>query len=262
MKIGIDLGHRIGKDRGAVGYIAEEKIINDVGNLVIDKLRKMGHIVVELRPDSATTVQDSLYKRYTKANDNQVQLCVSIHANAGGGRGTEVFTYNAKELKEARQVLNNIVSLGFINRGIKDGSNLAMVKRPTAPAMLIEICFVDDNDDINKYNSVGAEAIANAITQGITGEEVKENKGEWLKGKTQGNTDKWWYKHNDGSYTVNNWEQIDGEWYFFDEEGWAKTGWLEWKGDWYYMYYDTCSMAHDCELYGYKFNTDGRGIKL
>ena len=29
----------------------------------------------------------------------------------------------------------------------------------------------------------------------------------------------WWYKHQDGSYTKNNWEQIDGKYYYFDGNG-------------------------------------------
>ncbi len=68
MKFGIDLGHGVGQDRGAVGNIAEETIINDVGTLVISKLKELGHSVIELRPSSATSVQDSLQQRYNKAD--------------------------------------------------------------------------------------------------------------------------------------------------------------------------------------------------
>ena len=261
MKFGIDLGHGVGMDRGAVGNIAEETIINKVGTKVISKLKSLGHTVIQLRPSSAYSVNNSLIQRYTKANDNNVDLCVSIHANAGGGVGTEVFTYNAKEVKQARAVLNNIVALGFRNRGIKDGSGLAMVKRPKATAMLIEICFIDTSDS-DLYNSIGAESIANAIVTGLTGQAVCN--GEWLKGTTPGNTSKWWYKHPDGSYTKNNWEKINGEWYFFDEEGWMVTGWLQspYSGKWYYMYYDTGTMAHDTEINGYKIDSNGVATKM
>lgn len=170
MKFGIDLGHGVGQDRGAVGNIAEETIINAVGNLVICKLKALGHSVVELRPVSATSVSNSLEQRYNKADYYNVDLCVSIHANAGGGKGTEVFTYKAKEVTQARAVLNNLVALGFANRGIKDGSGLAMVKRPKATAMLIEVCFVDTQSDVNLYNSIGAEKISNTIVNGLTGQ--------------------------------------------------------------------------------------------
>ena len=172
MKFGIDLGHGVGPDRGAIGVIAEETIINTVGNLVISKLKALGHTVVELRPTTANSVNDSLEQRYNKADYYNVDMVVSIHANAGKGKGTEVYTYKAKEVSQARAVLNNLVALGFNNRGIKDGSNLAMVKRPQAIAMLIEVCFVDNQSDVSLYNSIGIERIANAIVSGLTGQTV------------------------------------------------------------------------------------------
>lgn len=30
----------------------------------------------------------------------------------------------------------------------------------------------------------------------------------------------WWYRHEDGSYTTDNWETIDGKTYYFNESGW------------------------------------------
>ena len=60
MKICIDLGHGVGKDRGAVGLLSEENIINEVGNRVIAKLKSLGHIVIEARPSNCYSVMDSL----------------------------------------------------------------------------------------------------------------------------------------------------------------------------------------------------------
>lgn len=259
MKFGIDLGHGVGPDRGAVGNIAEETIINSVGALVISKLKSVGHTVIELRPSSASSVQDSLQQRYNKANYYNVDMCVSIHANAGEGVGTEVFTYNAKEVQQARAVLNNIVNLGFKNRGIKDGSGLAMVKRPEATSMLIEICFVD-SADVDKYNSIGSEAIANAIVSGLTGQTVNTLvDGEWIQDNVG-----LWYKHSDGSYTTKDFEYIDGKWYYFDYEGYMITGWLHLtSNNQDYYFYSDGSMAHDCELWGtYRFDSNGHATKI
>ena len=171
MKIAIDLGHGIGQDRGADGFITEESVINSVGNLVIAKLKALGHNVLEVRPISASTVSDSLIQRVDKANSNNVDLYISIHANAGGGRGTEVFTYRGNEIEEARNVLNNITSLGFVNRGIKS-SNLYVINKTEAKAMLIEICFVDTKTDVDLYNSIGADRIADEIVKGLVNETV------------------------------------------------------------------------------------------
>ena len=97
MKIGIDLGHGVGQDRGAVSkYITEEEIINLVGNEVIKKLRANGHEVVNCRPSRSTSVTNSLSQRVNIANSKGCNLYVSIHANCGGGHGSEVFTYNSK----------------------------------------------------------------------------------------------------------------------------------------------------------------------
>ena len=45
---------------------------------------------------------------------------------------------------------------------------------------------------------------------------------------------RWWYKHEDGTYTTNGWEKINGVWYRFDNSGWMQTGWVK-DGSWYYL---------------------------
>ena len=93
MKIAIDLGHGVGPDRGAVGVVSEESIINSVGELVVVKLRTLGHKVLTVRPSNASSVTDSLAQRCNAANNFGAERYISIHANAGGGRGSEVYTY-------------------------------------------------------------------------------------------------------------------------------------------------------------------------
>lgn len=175
MRIAIDLGHGVGQDRGAMGIISEESVINAVGTLVINKLQKLGHTVITTRPSNASNVSDSLSKRVHMSNINNVDLFVSLHCNVTpGGYGTEVYTYNGRDLKEAVRVLNNICALGYKNRGIKPSNKVAYVVNHTnAPAMLVEMMFVDSQGDINTYNRVGAKGIADAIVKGITGTTVE-----------------------------------------------------------------------------------------
>ena len=52
-------------------------------------------------------------------------------------------------------------------------------------------------------------------------------------GTWQNNDGRWWYRHYDGTYTTNGWEQINGSWYHFDSVGWMQTGWLNLGGTWY-----------------------------
>ncbi|MCR1974456.1 N-acetylmuramoyl-L-alanine amidase [Clostridium sporogenes] len=169
MKIGIDCGHTLsGADYGAVGIKAESNLTREVGTKVISKLQALGHTVIKCYKDTCSSLEDSLSYRTNTANSNNIDLYVSIHFNCynGSAYGTEVFTYGGKELLEARKVLNNICSLGYSNRGLKDGSNLYVLKHTKAKAMLIECCFCDNAGDMNRYN---AENMANAIVKGLVG---------------------------------------------------------------------------------------------
>ncbi|WP_283591351.1 N-acetylmuramoyl-L-alanine amidase [Clostridium butanoliproducens] len=176
MSKGIDYGHCLkGYDTGAVGNgLKEQDITRKVGKLVTSKLRALGHIVIECAIDSANSVSESLSYRVNKANVNNVDLFISIHVNAGGGQGTEIYTWGGEQLPEATRVLNNITALGFNNRGIKDGSNLYVIRNTKAKAMLIELFFID-SVDVELYKKVGVEKIANAIVEGITGKTVYNN---------------------------------------------------------------------------------------
>ena len=68
---------------------------------------------------------------------------------------------------------------------------------------------------------------------------VTEKKTGWIQeGKH------WWYRHEDGSYTKDDWELIEDKWYYFDKDGWMITGWLNKDGKWYYLKEDG-SMAEN-----------------
>ena len=51
-------------------------------------------------------------------------------------------------------------------------------------------------------------------------DEKPSQDGNWIQ-----SAGRWWYKHADGSYTTNGWEQIKGTWYYFDHAGWMQTAW-------------------------------------
>lgn len=168
MKILLDMGHCLnGADTGAQGNGRKEQdCTREIGYKVKAKLEALEHEVIICSCDSASSVRESLNYRCNKANSNGGYIYVSIHLNAGGGLGVEVYTYGAKHFAEAENVLNNIVALGFRNRGIKDGSNLAVIRGTKMKAMLVECCFID-SDDMQKYN---AENFANAIVNGLVGQ--------------------------------------------------------------------------------------------
>lgn len=170
MIIGVNCGHTISGTIGcgAVGRIDESVETRLVGNKLIELLKAGGHTVINCTNDRASSVSENLNEICRMANAQYLDLFVSIHFNAGGGKGVEVYTYGGKKFDAATDACNYISNLGFNNRGIKDGSNLAVVRRTDAKSMLIEVCFVD-SDDADVYKKMSYTKIAEAIYKGITG---------------------------------------------------------------------------------------------
>lgn len=177
MVVGVNCGHTLSGTvgSGAVGYINENDETRNVGYLLMDYLRQKGVTVVDCTNDYASTVSEDLSKIVAKANAQPLDLFVSVHFNSGGGRGTEVYTYNGERLLQAELVCENMTKLGFVNRGVKDGAHLYVIRHTNAKAMLVEVCFVDTRTDVDLYKSVGAEKIAQAIGAAIIGKRVEED---------------------------------------------------------------------------------------
>ncbi|MBD2609513.1 N-acetylmuramoyl-L-alanine amidase [Scytonema hofmannii FACHB-248] len=172
MKIGIDCGHNCPPDTGAVGIKSEDQLTLAVGKVVIAGLRALGHEVVSCNPTSASTVSHSLRQRCAIANNAAVDVYASIHFNAFNrqAHGCEVFTGSNQGRKLAQSVLSKICSLGFYDRGVKDGGHLYVLKNTNMMAILIECCFLDSPTDMDLFN-VGD--MAKAIVEGLTGQSVR-----------------------------------------------------------------------------------------
>lgn len=179
MRIGVNCGHTVSGTigSGAVGYINESDETREVGNRLINILVRQGHQVFDCTNDRAGSVSENLSAICAMANAQPLDLFVSIHFNSGGGKGCEVYTYGDKEYTEAVRVCDSLNKLGFVDRGIKDGSHLYVIRHTDAKAMLIEVCFVDTKTDTDLYKSIGPARIAQAIAEAIT-EDVKEESEE------------------------------------------------------------------------------------
>ncbi|CAL83867.1 N-acetylmuramoyl-L-alanine amidase [Clostridium botulinum] len=242
MKIGIDCGHTLsGADYGAVGIKAESNLTREVGIRVISKLQALGHKVIKCYKDTCNSLNDSLSYRTNTANNNNVDLYVSIHFNCynGSAYGTEVFTYGGKELQQARAVLNNICALGYTNRGLKDGSSLYVLKHTKSKAMLIECCFCDNAGDMNRYN---AENMANAIVKGLVGQTTSSTSN-----KPTGNSDNGWINLDGKTGAINTPSGINvragkstSSKILGTLANGAKVNLYRKEGDWMHIYYPPC----------------------
>ena len=121
-------------------------------------------------PNTAKSLNDSLYQRVITANNSGATLFVSIHHNAcPGGYGSEVLCIKNNyqgglSRKVGEAILNELSSLGLKNRGVKDRRDLYVINNTSMPALIVECAFVDSSSDMKNYNP---ERTAAAIYKGI-----------------------------------------------------------------------------------------------
>ena len=166
MYIAVDMGH-CPKSTGANGYLNELTEDRKIGKALITELKGRGHKVIDVTP--ADSAAESLTGRANRANAAGVDLFVSVHLNAGKGTGTEVLTTSTSGAKEmaARVSATVAKALGLRDRGRKNRDNVTVIKVTSMPAMLVEVCFVDTEQDAEAYKKLGAEGVALAIANGI-----------------------------------------------------------------------------------------------
>ena len=158
---------------GASDYIDE----STEARYIVKKLVKMhkGSRMFNCTVNNGTSQADVLRKIVNKCNKCVRDFDVSIHFNAykhsvkdGKTMGCEVLLYGPGSPleKKAKQICKNMEKLGFKNRGVKYNKDLYFLKNTNRPAMLIEVCFVDDQDDATLYKKKRDEVVQ-AIYNGI-----------------------------------------------------------------------------------------------
>lgn len=172
MKINVNGGHTPTAP-GASGYLDELSCDRAIKDSLIQILRDRGHEVTDSTSPDSYNVNDDLVYQANKANASGAELAVSIHLNAGGGTGTEVYYYpgSYSGSNYASAVSSKVSSvLGLRNRGAKSSSSLYWLRSTSMTAILVEVCFVDTWEDKVAYDNVGAWNIAYAIANEIVGE--------------------------------------------------------------------------------------------
>lgn len=160
---------------GASKYLDEVTENRKVKNKVIQLLKAAGHTVYDCTDDSGRTVGANLANIVAKCNKHTVDLDISIHLNAGGGTGAEVFYYTgsaAGKTKAAAVSQKVAAALGIRNRGAKASSGLYVLRNTKATAILVECCFVDSKTDQGKWD---VDKCAKAIVEAVTGKAVSDS---------------------------------------------------------------------------------------
>lgn len=167
---------------GASDLLDESKEDRYITRKVIKLLKKNGIKAINCTVNNGRNQTDVLQKICAKCNAvSNADLHISIHLNSGradktGDRkvgGTEVLlTENVSDKGDiAKRICNQMARLGFTNRGVKVNKGLYFLNHTKAPAILVEVCFVDDKDDYMLYTS-DRDAVAKAIVKAV----VRHNK--------------------------------------------------------------------------------------
>lgn len=175
MKINIHAGHNPDGEVacGAVGLIKESTEARRVKDNVIELLKAQGATVYDCTVDNGSSQNDVLQKIVANCNAHEVDLDLSLHFNAGANKlsdkkstGTEAYIYSSasKAKSYAQKIVDSLSALGLRNRGVKTSNSLYFLRKTKNPALLVEILFCDDPDDVALYQP---DAIAQAIVNGI-----------------------------------------------------------------------------------------------
>lgn len=184
---------------GAHSLLDELTEDRKVKSKVINLLRAAGHTVYDCTDEKGKTEDDNLVNIVKKCNAHDVNVDVSIHLNCGRNDkkgdgntgGVEVFIYDKSSdspVAAAERVADNISkALGIRNRGVKVNPNLYVLRETNAPAMLIECCFVDDKDDVKRWDT---DKCAKAIAEGILNKKIEDKKTSNIKAVVEYMTEK------------------------------------------------------------------------
>lgn len=187
MKVFINPGHDIKYDSGAVHYdtnvnvdLRECDVALKIGTAVQKYLEVAGCECYLMQSDNLAPTpagrsdyNDRQGMTVTEtANEWGADIFVSIHCNAATGtaRGTEVECYNRMSNggNLAQCIQSQLInSIDTVDRGVKEMTDLLVLRYTDMPAVLVETAFIDNDDDMLVLVEHWDD-IARAIARGVT----------------------------------------------------------------------------------------------
>ena len=182
MKILISSGHAL-HVQGARDVIDEVTEARRVTNRVASFLRSIDVDVGVFHDDTSRNQRDNINTIVDWHNARTRDLDVSVHFNAVAGTrdaGIGVETCYRDGNAKTKQLASNVsraisAASGLILRrgdGTWGRDNLGFLNRTTAPAILLEVCFVNSREDVRLYER-HFDAICAAIASAISERDVE-----------------------------------------------------------------------------------------
>jgi N-acetylmuramoyl-L-alanine amidase len=170
IKIIIDAGHNGLTDPGAVYNGRRES--DDVLRLAMaigDILSQNGYDVEYTRTGD---LDQSVIQKAQFANQAGADLFLSIHRNKASYpdqyNGVQTLIYDQNGIKPlmAENINANLEGVGFKNINVETRTDLAVLRRTSMPALLVEVGFIDSAKD-NQLFDTRFDEIAQAIADGV-----------------------------------------------------------------------------------------------
>ncbi len=147
------------KDDALALTLAVERILEDQGGWMCNYTR-------------TTDVYEAPAQKAEEGNQTGADYFVSIHRNSSPYpnqySGVESLVYN--RYGEAARMANNInqqlETVGFLNQGVNERTNLVVLNRTQMPAVLVEAGFINTDAD-NQLFDERFDDMARAIAEGI-----------------------------------------------------------------------------------------------
>ena len=168
----LDPGHG-GYDSGASYHGLKEKDLNLALALKV-AARLSGYKILLTRERD---IYVSLADRVALSKRAEADLFISLHANAGGGKGFESFIYSGLGAKDPavpmQQVIHRAImkALGrweIVDRGLKRASFYVLKSNPR-PAILIESLFLDNIREAQIWREpLFTETLAGSLADGLS----------------------------------------------------------------------------------------------
>lgn len=165
----LDAGHG-GSDFGATSMGRMEKDDNLRLTLAIGEiLQNAGVNVLYTRTGD---IYETPAEKAAKANSYNADYLISLHRNSSvypnQYMGVESLVYNpaAAAGNMAENINRQLSDTGFVNLGVNERTNLAILRQTNAPAVLVEVGFINTDKDNRIFDSRFQE-IAQAIADGI-----------------------------------------------------------------------------------------------
>jgi len=173
----IDPGHNSsGADAGAEGNgLREQDLTLDIA-LALKPLLEYNRFNVILTREADfvqgphQTLSQSLQSRCDVANRASADLFISLHVNAGGGTGSEVYALPGGQAERLAGVLLSYVTqeCSWPNRGVKTNKRFYVLVNTNMPAVLTENGFIDNLADAQQLrNPTSRKSLARAHAKGI-----------------------------------------------------------------------------------------------